>query len=310
MTLKIIFMGSPEFSIPTLQSIINAGHEVVAVYSQPPKARTRRGSSVVPTPVHEFAASLNIPVFTPDRINEVEIKRFTEFNADIAVVVAYGLLLPKGILEGTKYGCFNGHTSILPRWRGAAPIQRAIMAGDNKTGVTIFKMDEGLDTGPIVALNSPLVDITDNMTSGELHDILSLKISDDIISTIEKIEQNTISFIDNNFSASYAKKIKKEEAKLDFAKSALELHNTVRGLSPTPGCWFETTINGKLERIKCFDSTVQNLNGNPGEIISLNPFIIACGNNAIKFAKLQRAGGKILSSEEFLRGSKLMLGKI
>lgn len=304
MSLRIIFMGTPEFSVPTLQSLKHAGHEIVAVYTQPPRPGGRRGLDLVKSPVHQAAELLGIPVFTPVNFRDAEEReKFRALDADVAVVVAYGLLLPEAILTGTKLGCYNGHASLLPRWRGAAPIQRAIMAGDRKTGMMVMQMEKGLDTGP-VALTSE-VEIGEDMTAGELHDKLMLVGARAMVEAMGKLEAGDLPLTPQSpEGVLYAAKIDKGETRIDFSKSARDVHNHIRGLSPFPGAWFEAEINGKPERVKVLGSEVGEGQGDPGTVLD-DTLTVACGEGAVRLLKLQKAGAKPLAAAEFLRGTPL-----
>ncbi|MCQ1852614.1 methionyl-tRNA formyltransferase [Neorhizobium galegae] len=304
MSLRIIFMGTPEFSVPTLQSLKHAGHEIVAVYTQPPRPGGRRGLDLVKSPVHQAAELLGIPVFTPANFKDTdEREKFRALKADVAVVVAYGLLLPEAILTGTQLGCYNGHASLLPRWRGAAPIQRAIMAGDKKTGMMVMQMEKGLDTGPVAL--SREVEISENMTAGELHDKLMLVGARAMVEAMGKLEADDLPLTPQSpEGALYAAKIDKGETRIDFSKPADDVHNHIRGLSPFPGAWFEAEINGRPERVKVLGSEVGEGQGEPGTVLD-EALTVACGADAVKLLKLQKAGGKPLAAAEFLRGTPL-----
>ena len=307
MPLRIIFMGTPDFSVPVLKALHAAGHEIVAVYSQPPRPAGRRGLELKASPVHEAAEALGIEVRTPVNFKaEEDREAFRALNADVAVVVAYGLLLPKAILEGTRLGCYNGHASLLPRWRGAAPIQRAIMAGDAKTGMMVMKMDVGLDTGP-VALTARVA-IGEAMTAGELHDALSEAGATLMVEAMGKLEAGDLPLVPQpEEGVVYAAKISKEETHIDFSKPAKDVHNHIRGLSPFPGAWFEAEIGGKVERIKVLASALAEGSGAPGTVIGEDA-MIACGDGAVRLVRLQKAGGKPLEAREFLRGTPLTSG--
>ena len=307
MSLRIIFMGTPEFSVPTLQSLDEAGHEIVAVYTQPPRPGGRRGLDLVKSPVHQAAELLGIPVLTPVNFKaEEERERFRAFGADVAVVVAYGLLLPEAILTGTRLGCYNGHASLLPRWRGAAPIQRAIMAGDEKTGMMVMKMDKGLDTGPVAMTFE--VEIGAAMTSGELHDRLMLVGARGMAEAIERLEAGDLPLTPQaEDGVLYAAKIDKGETRIDFTKPADAVHNHIRGLAPFPGAWFEAEINGRTERIKVLSSEVASGEGDAGSVLD-GALTLACGEGAIRLLRLQKAGGKPLATPEFLRGTPILPG--
>ncbi len=309
MSLRIIFMGTPDFSVPTLQNLKQAGHEIVAVYTQPPRPAGRRGLDLTKSPVHQAAELLGIPVLTPLNFKAEEDRQtFSDFNADVAVVVAYGLLLPVAILEGTKLGCYNGHASLLPRWRGAAPIQRAIMAGDEKTGMIVMKMEKGLDTGPMALTRE--VEITQEMTAGELHDKLMLVGARAMVEAMEKLEADDLPLTPQpEEGVLYAAKIDKGETRIDFSRPARDVHNHIRGLSPFPGAWFEAEINGKPERIKVLASALGEGNGAAGQLLD-NELTVACGEGAVQLTRLQKAGGKPLDAGDFLRGTHLPKGTI
>lgn len=304
MTLRIIFMGTPEFSVPTLRALKEAGHQIVAVYSQPPRPGGRRGLDLQKSPVHQAAELLGIPVFTPLNFkDEADRQQFRSLNADVAVVVAYGLLLPEAILSGTRLGCFNGHASLLPRWRGAAPIQRAIMAGDSKTGMMVMKMENGLDTGPVAL--SREVAIGENTTAGELHDQLMLVGARAMVEAMEKLETGDLPLTSQpEEGILYASKIDKNETRIDFTRPASEVHNHVRGLSPFPGAWFEVEINGRTERVKVLGSELADGQAGPGNVID-DRMTVACGVGAVRLTRLQKAGGKPLAAADFLRGMPL-----
>lgn len=312
MTLRIIFMGTPEFSVPTLAAIVGHGYEVVAVYSQPPRP-AGRGMAEKKSPVHEAAEKFDTPVFTPKSLKgEAEQAEFAALNADVAVVVAYGLLLPKAILDAPRFGCYNGHASKLPRWRGAAPIQRAIMAGDKKTAAMVMKMDVGLDTGPIAMAET--IAIGENMTAGELHNALSASGADLMVRALGALERGTLQLAPQpDEGVTYAAKIDKAESRINWTKCASDVHNHIRGLSPFPGAWCEMPIqrNDKtsLERVKILRSELVQGSGGPGEILDDN-LTIACGNGGIRPIRLQRAGKGAQELDEFLRGNRVNKGDI
>lgn len=307
MSLRIIFMGTPEFSVPTLAALAGAGHEIVAVYTQPPRPGGRRGLDLQKSPVHQAAELLGIPVLTPVNFkDEADRQTFREFDADVAVVVAYGLLLPEAILTGTRLGCYNGHASLLPRWRGAAPIQRAIMAGDHETGMMVMKMDKGLDTGPVALTKA--VQIGETMTSGELHDKLMQVGASLMKEAIGKLEADDLPLTEQaEEGVVYAQKISKAETRIDFSKSARQVHDHIRGLSPFPGAWFELEIAGKPERVKVLNSERVVGEGPAGTVID-DSLTIACGEGAVRPTRLQRAGGKALDLADFLRGTPVVAG--
>lgn len=310
MSLRIVFMGTPEFSVPTLTAIIGHGHEVVACYSQPPRP-AGRGMAEKKSPVHETAEKFGIPVFTPTSLKgETEQQKFAALQADVAIVVAYGLLLPQAILDAPTHGCFNGHASALPRWRGAAPIQRAIMAGDKSTAAMVMKMDIGLDTGPIAMAEK--IAISQNMTAGELHDKLSVAGADLMIRALGAIERDLLNLTtQSDEGVTYAKKIDKAEAHIDFSQSAEEVHNHIRGLSPFPGAWCEIEITQnekpKMVRVKIISSELVEVSGEQGTTLD-DGLTIACSSGSIRPVRLQRAGKGQQNLDEFLRGSKVDKG--
>lgn len=302
MSLRVVFMGTPEFSVPMLTAIIGHGYEVVAVYSQPPRPAGRRGLELTKSPVHEKAEQFGIPVFTPKTLRDAEEQeKFRALNADVAIVVAYGLILPKEILEAPRLGCYNGHASLLPRWRGAAPIQRAIMAGDKETAMMVMKMDEGLDTGPVAMLEK--IAITPDMTSGELHDKLSLAGADLMVRALGALERESLSLAEQpEEGVTYAAKIDKAEARINWAQPAEVIHNLIRGINPFPGAWCEMVINGKTERVKILRSEVVSGSGAPGSLLD-DQLTVACLDGALRLVQLQRSGGKPMLANEFLRGA-------
>ncbi|WP_176074530.1 methionyl-tRNA formyltransferase [Brucella intermedia] len=302
--MRVVFMGTPEFSVPILTAIIGQGYEVVAVYTQPPRPAGRRGLELTKSPVHEKAEQFGIPVFTPKSLRSAEEQDvFASLEADVAIVVAYGLLLPQAILDAPRLGCYNGHASLLPRWRGAAPIQRAIMAGDSETGMMIMKMDAGLDTGPVAMAEK--IAITPDMTAGELHDRLSMIGADLMIRALGALERESLALQPQaEEGVTYAAKIDKAEARIDWSKPAKDVHNTIRGLSPFPGAWCEMEINGAVERVKLQRSTLGEGKGEPGTVLD-DRLTVACGEGAIRLVTLQRSGGKPLPAQEFLRGAQV-----
>ena len=307
MPLRVIFMGTPDFSVPTLAAIAEAGHEVVCVYTQPPRPAGRRGLELTPSPVQREAERLGVEVRTPLSLkDEAEQEAFRALGADVAVVVAYGLLLPKAILEGTRLGCYNGHASLLPRWRGAAPIQRAIMAGDAETGMMVMKMEEGLDTGP-VALAERLA-IGADMTAGDLHDRLMAMGAELMVKALAELEAGTLRFREQAAEGvTYARKIDKAETRVDWNEAAGDVHNRIRALSPFPGAWCEVEIGGRMERLKLLRSTLAEGGGEAGGILD-DRLTVACGSGAVRLVEVQRAGGKPVAAPEFLRGAKIGKG--
>ena len=281
--MRLIFMGTPDFAVETLQALVAAGHEVVCVYSQPPRAKGR-GLALTPTPVQAFAEAQGIEVRMPTSLkSEVEQERFSALKADAAIVVAYGLLLPQAILDAPTYGCFNVHASLLPRWRGAAPIQRAIMAGDAESGVTIMHMELGLDTGPMVKVGT--LPITADTTASTLHDELAALGAKLMVEVLQNPSvHGTVQPLDG---VTYAKKIDKAEAKIDFSKSALRVRNHIHGLSPFPGAW--CMMNGA--RVKILAARLGD-----------DAPSFACADGPIHFSKLQREGRGVMDAAIFLRG--------
>lgn len=307
MALRIIFMGTPDFSVPTLRALAAAGHDIVAVYSQPPRPGGRRGLDIQKSPVHLTAEALGIEVRTPLNFKEQpDVDAFRALNADVAVVVAYGLLLPESILTGTKLGCYNGHASLLPRWRGAAPIQRAIMAGDTETGMMVMRMDKGLDTGDVAL--TKIVSILPDITAGQLHDQLMQEGAALMVKAMAKLENNDLPLTpQSSEGVVYAAKILKTETKIDFNRSAEEVHNSIRGLAPFPGAWFAVDVAGKVERIKILGSSLGASSGTSGTFVSEDAEI-ACATGSVRLRKLQKAGGKPLDTKDFLRGTPLVPG--
>lgn len=294
--MRIIFMGTPEFSVPVLEALVDAGHQIVAVYSQPPRP-AGRGKKDRPSPVQARAEALGLPVRHPVSLKgEAEQAEFAAFEADIAVVVAYGLILPQVILDAPKHGCLNIHASLLPRWRGAAPIHRAIMAGDTQTGVCIMQMEAGLDTGPVLMRES--VDIGAEETTGQLHDRLSQMGSALIVRAVETYA--TLSpQVQPEAGVTYAAKIDKAEARVDWTKPAVEVDRLIRGLSPFPGAWCE--VAG--ERVKLLGSRLAEGKGAAGQVLS--GFTIACGTGAVEITVAQRAGKRAMPADQALLGLDL-----
>lgn len=306
--MRIVFMGTPDFSVPVLRALHDAGHEIVACYSQPPRPAGRRGLELKPSPVHLAAEELGIAVFTPKSLkDDAEQSIFADHNADVAVVVAYGLILPPAILDAPKHGCYNGHASLLPRWRGAAPIQRAIMAGDKETGMMIMKMDVGLDTGP-VALEGR-VPIDPSTTAGELHDTLSTLGAKLMVQAMAALAEDKLPLTpQSEDGVIYAEKISKSEARIDWAQPAKQLHQNIMGLSPFPGAWCEFPLSGKPVRMKILQSAIlPEAKGKAGQAFD-DQLTIGCGTGAIELLRLQKAGSKPMDREEFLRGNSLPAG--
>ena len=291
--MKLVFMGTPDFAVVTLKALVAAGHEIAAVYSQPPRP-AGRGQSVRPSPVQDYAAAQGIEVRTPLSLKSAdEQKSFADLNADAAVVVAYGLLLPQAILDAPRFGCFNVHASVLPRWRGAAPIQRAIMAGDAESGVTIMRMELGLDTGPMMKVGR--LPITPETTAASLHDELAVLGAELMVEVLKHPENAGTP--QPNEGVNYAKKIDKAETKIDFSIPAAEVRNHVHGLSPFPGAW--CILAGS--RVKILKAQVANHAMDEA-------LTFACGSGAIKFLLLQREGKSVMDAATFLRGFPITPG--
>ena len=299
--MKLVFMGTPEFSRPALQALMDAGHEIACVYSQPPRPKGR-GLEVQKQPVHLLAEKLGIEVRTPLSLKSAEEQqKFATLKTDAAVVVAYGLLLPKPILEAPKFGCFNVHASLLPRWRGAAPIQRAIMAGDKQTGVSIMRMEEGLDTGPVIEVGT--IPIAAQTTAASLHEEVAVRGAKLMVQVLQNPSvHGTPQPVDG---VTYAKKIDKAEAHINFAQSAEQVRNHIHGLSPFPGAW--CMINGA--RVKLLHVEVVAGKAEVGTVLN-NQFIIACATNAIRATRLQREGKGPMDAETFLRGFPVSAGTL
>lgn len=297
MPLRLIFMGTPDFSVPTLLELVAHGHEIVAVYTRAPKPGGRRGLQLQPTPVEEAARKLGVPVLTPKTLKTPEaLDEFRAFDADAAVVVAYGMILPQALLDAPKLGCYNLHASLLPRWRGAAPINRAIMADDAESGVMVMKMDVGLDTGD-VAMAERLA-ISDNMTAADLHDRLSRLGADLMVRAMAALERGGLQLKkQGEDGVTYAAKIDKAEARIDWTRPARAVLRHIHGLSPFPGAWSELDA----ARVKILRCELAKGSGAPGEVLDDN-LTIACGEGAIRIIELQREGKARMQASEFLRG--------
>jgi methionyl-tRNA formyltransferase len=299
--MRIVFMGTPDFAVPVLDALIDAGHDVVAAYSQPPRAGGRRGKALTPSPVQARAETLGIEVRTPlsFRKEPGATEAFAALAADVAVVAAYGLILPQALLDAPRLGCLNVHGSLLPRWRGAAPIQRAILAGDAETGVGIMQMEAGLDTGPVLLEErTPIDGKAAGILSAELAAIgarLMVRVLDAIHAFPPRAQPED--------GVTYASKIDKAEARIDFNRSAVEVERQVRAFNPAPGAYFEYAG----ERIKVLSAAVMELSGAPGEVLD-GQLTIACGKGAIRPLAVQRAGRGVLTSNELLRGFSIHIG--
>ncbi|GAA0779622.1 methionyl-tRNA formyltransferase [Roseibium denhamense] len=303
-------MGTPDFSVPTLLEIVGQGHEVVACYSQPPRP-AGRGMDLKKSPVHEAAEGFGIPVYTPDSLKGAEEQaQFAAHDADVAIVVAYGLLLPKPVLDAPVHGCLNLHASLLPRWRGAAPINRAIMAGDKETAVQVMRMEEGLDTGPVCMSESAT--IGEHMTAGELHDQLSGLGGDLVRRALGALSWGGLTETPQPADGvTYASKLSKQETRIEWSRPASEVHNHIRGLSPFPGAWCEMELGGKPERVKILRSSLVEGKAAPGTVLDADHGpVIACSEGAVRLGQVQRAGKKPMSGAEFLRGTKLPAGTV
>jgi methionyl-tRNA formyltransferase len=306
MPLRLIFMGTPDFAVPTLSELAAHGHEIAAVYTRAPKP-AGRGMKEQVTPVAREAQRLGCPVLTPKSLRTPEAaETFRAHNADAAVVVAYGLILPQSILDGTKRGCFNLHASLLPRWRGAAPIHRAILAGDEASGVMVMKMDAGLDTGDVAMAERVVV--TDQMTTSDLHDALAGVGAGLMVRAMTALERGDLKLTPQSAEGvTYAAKIEKDEARIDWTKPARTVLRHCHGLSPFPGAWSEVDLDGQVVRVKILRCELASGRGVPGEVIDAS-LTVACGEGAIRILELQRAGAKPMTADVFLRGARLPVG--
>jgi methionyl-tRNA formyltransferase len=303
--MRLIFMGSPDFALPTLRAVIDAGHQIVCVYSQPPKP-AGRGKALRATPVHSFAQSHGIEVRTPGSLKSDEQKTaFAALNADAAVVVAYGLILPQAILDATKFGCFNLHGSLLPRWRGAAPMQRAIEAGDPVTGVQVMAMEAGLDTGGVYATATTPISGTD--TTGTLHDRLAELGAALMVESLPLIANETLACVPQSVEGvTYAAKIDRAETRIDWSRTAIDIDRAVRAFSPSPGAW---CILPDGTRAKVLLTQVEKGSGNPGTSLD-ECMLIGAGEGAIRILKLQREAKSVVQAKDFLRGTNIAAGAV
>jgi methionyl-tRNA formyltransferase len=306
MSLRLIFMGTPDFAVPTLLDLVAHGHEIVAAYTRAARP-AGRGMKLQPSPVEQEAQRLKIPVFTPKTLKTDDaLAAFRAHDADAAVVVAYGMILPQAILDAPKLGCFNLHASLLPRWRGAAPINRAIMAGDAETGVMVMRMDVGLDTGDVAMAER--VAISDRMTASDLHDELSRLGAGLMVRAMAALERGTLQLTKQaSDGVTYAAKIEKAEARIDWTKPAREVLRHIHGLSPFPGAWSEITSEGEPARLKILRCELADGGGEGGAVLD-DHLKIACGEGAIRILDLQRAGKAPMKAAEFLRGTPLKPG--
>ena len=302
----MVFMGTPDFAATCLQAVHQAGHAIAAVYSRAP-APSGRGMKLTPSPVHKLAENLELHVETPPHFKDPEARaRLAAFKPDVIVVVAYGLLLPKAVLDIPRNGCLNVHASLLPRWRGAAPIQRAIMAGDQESGVAIMRMEEGLDTGPVtLEARSP---ITPDMTAGQLHDNLAVLGADLLVKALAQLEAGQLTeTVQSHEGVVYAKKISNDDSRIDWQQPAQSVHDLIRGLSPFPGAFALFDFGKGEERVKILQSRIVNATGPVGHVLDTH-LTIACGSGAVQLLRLQRAGNKAMTAEEFLRGHPIQAG--
>jgi methionyl-tRNA formyltransferase len=302
--MRVVFMGTPDFAVPTLSAILTAGHQVAAVYTRAPRP-AGRGMGERKSPVHAYAEAAGLPVLTPRSLrDEAQQEALARLGTDVGVVVAYGLILPRPALEAPRNGCLNLHASALPRWRGAAPIQRAVMAGDAATAASIMRMDEGLDTGPVCLTEA--VSIGPDMTAGELHDALAERGAKLIVRALAEAKRGALACVPQpDEGVTYAAKIDKAETGIDFTRPAGEVHNQVRGLSPFPGAWFAAGDKG--ERIKVLRTRIVSGSGAPGTVLDATP-TVACGEGAVELVELQRAGKRPMPAVELLRGFPLPPG--
>ncbi|TCR64271.1 methionyl-tRNA formyltransferase [Bosea sp. BK604] len=307
MSLRVIFMGTPDFAVPTLTEIVGQGHEVVSCYTRAP-AQAGRGLDLKPSPVHRAAERFGIPVFTPKTLKSEEAAEIiASHEADVAVVVAYGMILPQAILDLPELGCLNLHASLLPRWRGAAPIQRAVMAGDAESGICVMKMEAGLDTGPVGMVEKVAIDR--DMTAGELHDRLASLGADLMVRALAALGRGGLRFTPQpEAGVTYAAKIANAEARLNWARPARQVHDLVRGLSPFPGAFAEVDLGKGPERLKVLRTALAGGAAEPGTLLD-GEGTIACAEGAVKLLQVQRAGGRgPMSGAEFLRGARLEPG--
>ena len=309
--MRLAFLGTPDFSVAVLAALVEAGHEIVCAYSQPPAPRGR-GQTLKPSPVHAFAEAHGIMVRTPASMRDpAEIEAFAALGADAAVVVAFGQILPGAVLDAPKLGSFNLHASLLPRWRGAAPIQRSIMAGDEVTGVEVMRMTEGLDEGPVLAIATVRIGSLD--TAGGVHDRLAVAAADLIVRTLPEIEAGrAVETPQADDGVTYAKKIRTKEARIDWTKPAREVDRKIRGLSPFPGAWFLLPTEKGEVRVKALlstfeDDAFEDIGGAPGRLLD-DRLLVACGEGAVRLLKVQREGKGAQDAEIFLRGQAVAAG--
>ena len=304
--MRLVFMGTPHFAAPLLSELSRRKHDIAAVYTQPPRP-AGRGMEEKKSPVQRLAESLGLPVRTPRSLrDDAEAAAFAELGPDVAVVAAYGLLLPSAILSAPRFGCLNLHGSLLPRWRGAAPVQRAVMAGDAETGVGVMQMEEGLDTGPVAC--EARLPIGPDTTAGEVYEALALAGAPLMADALEALERGELRFRPQSAEGvTYARKIDKAEALIDWRRAAQELHNLVRGLSPAPGAYFEADLGAGVERIKVLQTRVEEASGEAGVALDEDG-LVGCGSGALRLLRVQRAGKGSMGFADFARGRKLARG--
>ena len=305
--MRIIFMGAPDFAVPTLREVVRNGHVVIGAYTRAPRPAGRRGLQIEKTPVHVAAESLGIPVFTPPTLKDERTQaQFHRHKADVALVIAYGLLLPFAVLKAPRFGCLNLHASLLPRWRGAAPIQWAIIAGDAQTGVELMRMEEGLDTGPVAM--GEVIPIRPEDTAGDLTKRLARVAAEIAVRGLFDLENGKLEFFEQSGAGvCYARKIEKSEAEIDWRHSAVQVRNHIHGLSPSPGAFSNLCLGERLERIKILRAKVVGVGGAPGTILDAE-MTVACGEGAIRVLEGQRAGRIAMPGHELMRRQSLPSG--
>ena len=307
--MRLVFMGTPDFAVPTLIELVGQGHDIAAVYTRAP-APGGRGMALRPSPVHHLAQSLGLRVETPKTLRTDDAASLLRgFEAEAAVVVAYGLILPEPILAAPTHGCLNLHGSLLPRWRGAAPMQRAIMAGDTETGVMVMQMDKGLDTGPVAMAER--LPITPDMTAGELHDRLAPLGADLMARAVSAMARGSLQFRPQpGEGVTYASKIEKSECRIDWSRDGTAVHDRIRGLSPSPGAFFEADLGRGIERIKVLGAHFVEDRGSAGTVLAIRSgaLTVACGQGGVALTRLQRAGKPAIEAAEFLRGTPIAVG--
>jgi methionyl-tRNA formyltransferase len=306
--LRFVFFGTPQFAVPTLTEIVGQGHTVAAVYTQPPRA-AGRGMAERRSPVHETALRFSLPVLTPPTLRTAEeAQRFAEFGPEVGVVVAYGKILPKAFLEAPANGCLNLHASLLPRWRGAAPIARAIKAGDKKIGVMVMRMEEGQDTSPVA--HADRLPVGPDATAGDISDALASRGADLMVRALAALSRGGLDFHPQaEAGVTYAKKIDPAETRIDWSRPAVEVHNHIRGLSPDPGAWFAVDLGKGTERVRALRSTLAEGSGVPGSVLD-DKLTIACGSGAVRLTHIQRSGKQPVEAAAFLRGLRAPLAAV